>query len=130
MRKSFNVKFSSVVHWQILITYISSVSLQFRACLITDQWGDFRVKNAAFCLHTLFWHFLVAFHQKICVFIIFISFFDEVSNFSNRILTNQKPKFVIINCHWKCMLIPYFEDRVLILYSQRLLGRKHCVEFI
>ena len=31
------------------------------------------------------------FHQKICAFIIFISFFDEASNFRNRILTNQKP---------------------------------------
>ena len=28
--------------------------------------------------------FFVAFHQKICVFIIFISFFDEVSNFSQQ----------------------------------------------
>ena len=28
--------------------------------------------------------FVVGFHQKICVFIIFISFFDEVSNFCNR----------------------------------------------
>ena len=27
-----------------------------------------------------FWHFHVVFHNKICVFIIFIPFFDEVSN--------------------------------------------------
>ena len=32
------------------------------------------------------------FHEKICVFIIFISFFDEVSNFHHRILANQKPE--------------------------------------
>ena len=31
--------------------------------------------------HILFKHFLVVFHHKICVFIIFISFFDDVTNF-------------------------------------------------
>ena len=33
-------------------------------------------------------------HHKICVFIIYISFFDEVSNF-RRILTNQKQELVV-----------------------------------
>ena len=32
-----------------------------------------------------------------------ISFFDEASNFGNRILTNQQPKLVIRNCQWNCM---------------------------
>ena len=52
------------------------------ACYITGQWGEFRVKNATLYLHILFWHFVV---------------FDEVSNFRNRLLTNQKPKYVIRN---------------------------------
>ena len=39
---------------------------------------EFRVKTASLCLHALL-TFFIAFHQKICVFIIFISFFDEVS---------------------------------------------------
>ena len=50
------------------------------------------------------------FHYKICVFIIFISFFlsfffffDEVSNFRNRILTNQKRELVVSNCQLKCI---------------------------
>ena len=30
-------------------------------------------------------------------------FFDEVSNFLNRMLTNLKPELVIRNCQWKCM---------------------------
>ena len=38
---------------------------------------------------------VVVFQQNICVFIIFISFFDKVSNLRNRILTNQKPKLEI-----------------------------------
>ena len=46
--------------------------------------------------------FVIVFHQKIRVLIIFISYFDEVSNFCNRILTNQKPELVIRNCHLNC----------------------------
>ena len=55
---------------------------------VTSQWVEFRENNTTLCMHLLFWHFLVdAFHHK-KLFIIFISFFDEISNFSNRILTN------------------------------------------
>ena len=35
------------------------------------------------------------FHSKKCVFIIFMSIFDKVSNFRNRILVKWKPKLVI-----------------------------------
>ena len=43
--------------------------------------------------------FFVVFHHKICVLIIFISFFDEVHiKFRNRILTNQKHELVVSNC--------------------------------
>ena len=48
--------------------------------------------------------FVVVFYQKFCGFIIFISLFDEVLNFGNRILTNQKPELVIRNCQWNCMM--------------------------
>ena len=65
-----------MIHLQILITYIFSTSLKFGACYITGQWDEFKVKNRAYCLHILFLHFFVVFHQKICVFIIAISFFD------------------------------------------------------
>ena len=37
------------------------------------------------------------FSPKVGVFIIFISFFDEVSNSCNRILTNQKPECILIS---------------------------------
>ena len=56
-------------------------------------------KECYFSLYIAF----VAFHQ-ICVFIIIISFFDEVSNFCSRTLTNQKPELVIRNCQWYFML--------------------------
>ena len=56
--------------------YIFFVYLKFGACYITGQWGDFRVKNATIRLHIHFcYFFFVVFHHKICVFIIFISFF-------------------------------------------------------
>ena len=41
--------------------------------------------------------FLAVFHRKISVFIIFMSFSDELSNFRNRILTNQNSELVIKN---------------------------------
>ena len=37
------------------------------------------------------------------LFIIFISFFDEASNFRYKILTNQKHELVVSNCRWNCM---------------------------
>ena len=43
------------------------------------------------------------FSSKICVFIIFISFFDKVSNFHKRILINQRDELVVSNCQWNCM---------------------------
>ena len=47
--------------------------------------------------------FFLCFSPKICVFIIFIPFFDKVSNFCNRILTNQKRESVVSNCQRNCM---------------------------
>ena len=102
----------SVFHWQFLFTYIFSAFLKFGVCYIMGlwgvcyimgQWGKFIVKNATLCLHILLRQFFVVFHQKICVFIIFISFSDKVSNFRNKILTNLKPELMIRNCQWNCM---------------------------
>ena len=67
------------------------------------QWNEFRIKKAILCLYILFSLFF-SFFIKNCVFIISISFLDEVSNFRNRILTNQKPKLVMRNCQWNFML--------------------------
>ena len=55
------------------------------------------LKSLSFLLFELFSS------KKLCVFIIFISFFETLSNFCNRILTNQKSEFVIRNCQWNCM---------------------------
>ena len=86
------------------ITYISSVSLKFRARYITGQWGESTVKNAISYLHILIYIYFLTFcccccccccfvfHQKNCVFIIFISVFDELLHLYNRILTNQISK--------------------------------------
>ena len=90
----------SVFHWEIVIIYIFSVSLKFGEFYITGQWGKFRVKNATLWLHT----FCCWFSLKVYVFFTFISFFEEASNFRNRILTNQKPELVIRNCRWNCMI--------------------------
>ena len=81
-------KILSVIHWQVLITYIFSVSLKFWTCYIRDQWRDFTGNNATLYLHILSWRFFDVFHQNICVH--FHLFFAEVSNLRNRLLTNQK----------------------------------------
>ena len=51
-----------------------------------------------------FRHFFAIFHRKIYVFIIFIYFFDKVSNFSTSILTNQKRELVLPKYQWNCMI--------------------------
>ena len=53
-----------------------------------------------------FWFFV--FHHKICVLIMFISFFDEATNFRNRILTNQNNELMPPNCQWNCMFPSIF----------------------
>ena len=60
-------------------------------------------KECYFMLPCVFLAFLVIFHHKICVFIIFISFFDEASNFCHRISTNKKQELVIYNSQWNYM---------------------------
>ena len=89
------------VHLTKCHQYIFSVSLKSGAYYITGQWGKFIKKCYLILLYT-FLAFFFFFYQKICVFIIFI-FLDEVSNFRNRILTNQKRGLVVSNCQWNCM---------------------------
>ena len=47
----------------------------------------------------------VDFHQKNCIIFIFISFFDEASNFRNRILTNQTSEMMKRICLIKNLLL-------------------------
>ena len=61
------------------------------------------------------WQFLISYTFFVslkfgtCVFIIFISFFDEMSNFHNRVLTSQKQESAIINCQWSCMPVSFWD---------------------
>ena len=48
----------------ILITYIFSASLKFRACYITGQWDELTVNNATLNLHMLSLYFLLFFIKK------------------------------------------------------------------
>ena len=52
----------------------------------------------------IFLHFFVVFYHEIYIF---ISFFDEVAKFRNRILTKQKREIVISNCQWNSMNYGY-----------------------
>ena len=64
------------------------VSLKFGACYITIQWWT---SECYFTFSSSFMAFFIVFHNKIFVFIIFISFFfGKVYNFCNIILTILK----------------------------------------
>ena len=54
-------------------------------------------------VYIYFFDIFCYFHHKICVFIIFISFLDKVTNFRNRILTSQKRELMVSNCQRNCM---------------------------
>lgn len=60
--------------------------------------GKFRIKNATLCLHVLSSNFLLFFIIE-SVFLSFsFCFFNEISNFRNRILNNQEQELVIKSC--------------------------------
>ena len=46
--------------------------------------------------------------HKICVFVIAISFFDEIKNFRDR-TTNQKRELVVSNCQWNCIIVKVYD---------------------
>ena len=71
---------------------------------ILHHWSVWRVHKKR-CYLMLLSTFFLVFHRKIVLFIIFINFFDKVSNFCNRILTSQKRGLMIYNCRGKCMPI-------------------------
>ena len=78
---------------------IKSIQLKFGACYITSQWGKFEIKRTIICFrHILFYCF-----SSLNLRCFYFHFFDKVSNFRNRILTNQKQELVIKNCQWTYM---------------------------
>ena len=79
----------SEFRWQFFITYIFSVSLKFRACYITGPVGRVYSNKRYFIFTYTFLASFCCFSSKICAFNIFISFFDKVTNFRNKILTNH-----------------------------------------
>ena len=86
-----------------LLPIFFSVSLKFAVCYITGEWGEFRMKNVI-CIYIYFYGISsLGFLKKIDFQSVLIS--DEVSNFCNRILTNQKQELVVRNCQWNCMII-------------------------
>ena len=70
---------------------------------ITDQWGEFKLNTLLYVFIYFFSTFLLFFIINFLVLSFSFLFFDEVSNFRNRILTNQKHELVVSNCQWNCM---------------------------
>ena len=61
------------------------------------KWNCFFLSSVSHCVSYTFLAFFVVFYVVSYVFIILIYFFDEISNFCNRILTNNKYELVIRN---------------------------------
>ena len=55
------------------------------------------------CYLILFLFFIIKFVFLSFSFLSFFIFFDEVPNFRNRILTNQKRELVVSNCQLNCI---------------------------
>ena len=85
-----NCRIWKVFYWQFLITYLLFISLKFWACYKTGHWGEFTLENVTLYFYILSWDFFGFFHQKIYGFIIFMSFFVELSNYLNIMRTNPK----------------------------------------
>ena len=63
---------------------------EFGTCYITGQLSVFTKENATVCFQIYFWaFFVVVFLYKICVFIIFSYFFDEIK-FPQQIIIHKK----------------------------------------
>ena len=61
------------------------------------KWNCFFLSSVFHCVSYTFLAVFVVFYVVSYVFIILIYFFDEISNFCNRILTNKKYELVIRN---------------------------------
>ena len=105
-------KFSSFKTFCKNITCYESICYHLYFLCISKVWnmlhqwemGRVQIKECYVMFTYNFVAFFCCFSSKNCIFIVFVSFFDEVSNLHNRILTSQKPEFVIRNCQWNCML--------------------------
>ena len=90
-----------------MIPIYFSVSVKFGPYYITGQWGEFIKKmllNAFIYFFGFFFFFFLLFFIIKFVFLSFsFLFFDEVSNFRNRILANQKHESAATHCQRNCM---------------------------
>ena len=75
----------SVFLWQNNTTSCFSVPLKFGALYITGQWGRFRIKRLIYVFIYFFGILLLFFIIKFVFLLFSFLFFDEVSNFCNRI---------------------------------------------
>ena len=97
--------FNVIIRWkekylpQITLKEVTIFAINsWKLSAIRDLWWlnlrPVTVQNATLYFHLLSWHFFFFFLNL---------FFDEVLNFCNRILTNQKQEeYVIKNCQWNC----------------------------
>ena len=101
--------------------FLSPIFLLTLSSYMTDQRGTFTIKNATLCFYMYFLDIFCCFSsKKKCVFIIFISFFDEASSFHNRLYRNRNRWYEIVSgrlcwrqsakdCFSYLLVLPCFE---------------------
>ena len=124
----FSVRANKIYTLTFLAFHVFTAStLEYVSLLISDQlyflrlsevWsmlhgsvGRFQNKECYIMFCIRFRDIFIVFHYEICVFIIFVSFLHEVSNFRNRKLTNQNQQLMIRNCQWNFMLANIFYEQ-------------------
>ena len=96
--KNFNL---GGIHWKIWLLRGCSRKTNIEGRLPRKR--EYPNANYALYLHILSKHFfLFSINKNVC-FSFWFLFCDEISNICNRMLTNQKPEYVIRNCQWNCM---------------------------
>ena len=102
-----NLITTSVFVWQNYTTSHFSISIKFETIYITGEWGEFKLNTLCYVFIYFFGFFMLLLLFFIIRFL-FLSFsfffFDEVSNFNNRILINQNFKrlFKEASEHYLC----------------------------
>ena len=98
------MEFNSMVKsWYFYHFFLSKIRMLRLVLLKFLQVGQDHNKEYYSMFSYTFLAFLAVFHHKICVFIIFISFFDKVLNFRNSV-NQSETRVSDKNCQWNCIL--------------------------
>ena len=108
---AYIIKNKYSVLWNYCITNVfvweNDTTSYFSACLKlvrVGKWEEFKLRTLLYVFIDCSGIFFVFFITKFVFLLFSFLFIDKVSNFCNRILTNQTQELASQNCQWNCML--------------------------